>query len=98
MQECNTEYKQYPLSFDAHYNLVTTHPWVDENGHTARPIMNYIQFWYGLIPVKVYQEDKADYISALVESREKHDVTSFYMFMLHQLLKMLKEEIAKYSD
>jgi Fic family protein len=98
MRECNTEYKQYLLSFDAHYNLVTIHPWVDGNGRTARLIMNYIQAWYGLIPVKVYQEDKTDYISALIESRGKHDVTSFYMFMLHQLLKMLKEEIAKYRQ
>jgi Fic family protein len=96
MAVSDTGYQQYRLSFDAHYNLVTIHPWVDGNGRTARLIMNYIQFYYGLIPAKVYQEDKADYISALVESREKHDAALFYIFMFKQLQKTLKEEIAKY--
>jgi Fic family protein len=97
MRKCDTEYKQYLLSFDAHYDLVTIHPWADGNGRTARLLMNYIQFFHKLIPVKVYKEDKADYISALIESREKHDETFFYIFMLNQLLKLLKEEIAKYG-
>ena len=38
--------EQYELSFNAHLNLVTIHPWVDGNGRTARLLMNYIQFCY----------------------------------------------------
>lgn len=34
--------EQYELSFNAHLNLVTIHPWVDGNGRTARLLMNYI--------------------------------------------------------
>lgn len=37
--------EQYELSFNAHLNLVTIHPWVDGNGRTARLLMNYIQFY-----------------------------------------------------
>lgn len=34
--------ERYELSFNAHLNLVTVHPWVDGNGRTARLLMNYI--------------------------------------------------------
>lgn len=40
--------EQYELSFNAHLNLVTIHPWVDGDGRTARLLMNYIQFCYHL--------------------------------------------------
>jgi Fic family protein len=90
-----SEKERYLLSFDAHFNLVTIHPWVDGNGRTARLLMNYIQFLQKIIPVKVYKEDKADYITALIESREKETIVPFHVFMANQLLKMLKEEINK---
>jgi Fic family protein len=87
----------YNLSFDAHLNLVTIHPWVDGNGRTSRLLMNYIQFFYDLIPAKVYVEDKKQYITSLIESRETNDNTPFRIFMASQLLKTLKEEIAQYQ-
>ena len=33
----------YRLSFEAHFRLVTIHPWVDGNGRTTRLLMNIIQ-------------------------------------------------------
>jgi Fic family protein len=86
----------YRLSFDAHLNLVAIHPWLDGNGRTSRLLMNYIQFYYRVIPAKVYQEDKAEYISALQTSREQERNTPFRDFMARQLLKMLREETSKY--
>ncbi|GHV82981.1 cell filamentation protein Fic [Spirochaetia bacterium] len=90
-----SEQDRYKLSFDAHYNLVTIHPWADGNGRTARLVMNYIQFCYGLVPAKVYKEDKADYISALVDSDKNESLQPFRSFMATQLLKMLQEENGK---
>jgi Fic family protein len=84
----------YTFSFDAHFNMVTIHPWVDGNGRAARLLMNYIQFYNQIIPVKVFKEDKAEYIAALVESRNTADTSPFRFFMAKQLLKLLKEEIA----
>lgn len=36
--------EKYLLSFDAHYLLVTIHPWVDGNGRMFRLVMNHLQF------------------------------------------------------
>lgn len=83
----------YELSFDAHYKLVTIHPWADGNGRMARLIMNYIQFEFGLIPSKILKDDKEDYIKALVDTREKDDITIFRRFMTKVMVKSLRNDI-----
>jgi Fic family protein len=75
---------------------VIIHPWVDGNGRTSRLLMNYIQFYHKILPAKIYKEDKAEYIAALVESRKREDSNPFREFMVRQLLKTLKEEIRSY--
>ena len=85
--------EQYLLSFDAHLQLVTIHPWADGNGRMSRLIMNYIQFEFGLVPTKVKKEDKAEYIQALVDSREQDSTQPFREFMLREHLANLREEI-----
>ena len=90
--------EQYLLSFDAHYELVTIHPWVDGNGRMSRLIMNYIQFEYGLVPTKVNKDDKAEYIQALVDSREQDSTEPFREFMLREHIKNLQHEIAAYQE
>jgi hypothetical protein len=66
----NTLREQYELNFNAHLNLVTIHPWVDGNERTTRLLMNYIQFGYHLFPVKIFKEDRADYILSLQQSQD----------------------------
>ncbi len=83
----------YNLSFDAHFNLVTIHPWVDGNGRTSRLLMNYIQFYHGLTLTKIHREDKDVYIKALVESKESESPEPFRNFMAAQHLKTLREEL-----
>ena len=80
--------EQYELSFNAHLNLVTIHPWVDGNGRTARLLMNYIQFCYNLFPTKIFKEDREEYISALRQSQG---------FMAVQLKKSLSLEIERFK-
>lgn len=77
--------EQYELSFNAHLNLVTIHPWVDGNGRTARLLMNYIQFCYNLFPTKIFKEDREEYISALWRSQEEETNQPFLDFMAGQL-------------
>ena len=90
--------EQYLLSFDAHYELVTIHPWVDGNGRMSRLIMNHIQFEYGLVPTKVNKDDKAEYIQALVDSREQDTTEPFREFMLKEHIKNLRQEITAYKE
>jgi Fic family protein len=89
--------EKYNLSFDAHLNLGTIHPWIDGNGRTSRLLMNYIQFCHGITPVKVHKEDKDEYIKALEASREKESNSPFREFMAKQYQKTLKEEIRNYT-
>ena len=90
--------EQYLLSFDAHFKLVTIHPWADGNGRMSRLIMNYIQFEFGLVPTKVKKEDKAEYIQALIESREQDNILPFREFMLREHLTNLRKEIENFKQ
>ena len=85
--------ERYNLSFEAHYRLVTIHPWADGNGRMARLLMNHIQFESGLIPTKVLKEDKGDYINALIATRENEDTTYFLEFMAGEMIKTLSSDI-----
>jgi len=93
-----TAIDQYLLSFDAHYDLVTIHPWADGNGRMARLLMNMIQFEYGLVPARILKEDKEKYIMALIETREKDDKSIFRQFMLEVMIKNLTNDIKAYLD
>jgi Fic family protein len=88
----------YHLSFDAHLNLATIHPWVDGNGRTSRLLMNYLQSYHQAILTKVYKEDRAEYIASLKESQEKENIAPFREFMAQQFLKMLKETTTNYIN
>ena len=88
---------QYLLSFDAHYQLVTIHPWVDGNGRMSRLVMNQLQYEFGLVPVKIVKEDKAEYIQALVDSREQESFEPFREFMMEEHIRNISKEIEEYK-
>ena len=83
----------YEFSFDAHYKLVTIHPWADGNGRMARLVMNHLQFEFGLVPTKILNEDKEDYIKALVATRESEDLSIFRVFMTGLMTRNLRLDI-----
>lgn len=85
------------LSFDAHFNLVTIHPFYDGNGRTSRLLMNYIQLLFDLPMAIVFKEDKADYFEALQATRQKEDIQIFRSFMYDQYAKLLQGEIAAFK-
>lgn len=88
----------YRLSFEAHFRLVTIHPWVDGNGRTTRLVMNMIQRQLGLIPSIVRKEDKGEYIQSLVDSRENNDSTIAQDVMLRHHIANLSRRVSQYQD
>ena len=90
--------EQLNLSFDAHFNLVSIHPFYDGNGRTSRLLMNYIQAFFGLPLAIVSSENKADYIEALVNTRQKENVQIFRDFMLNEYAGLLTKEIQLFEE
>ena len=88
---------KYRLSFDAHFQLVTIHPWVDGNGRMSRLIMNHLQYEFGLIPSKVLKDDKAEYIQSLIDAREQETLFPFYEFMFDEHIRNIRREIEAYK-
>ena len=88
----------YRLSFEAHFRLVTVHPWVDGNGRTTRLVMNMIQRQLGLVPSIVRKEDKGEYIQSLVDSRENDDSTIAQDVMLRHHIANLNRRVSQYQE
>lgn len=59
--------------------------------------MNHLQNEFGLVPNKVLKEDKAEYINALVKSREEDSSVPFRDFMFKEHAKNLQQEIENYK-
>lgn len=88
----------YRLSFEAHFRLVTIHPWVDGNGRTTRLVMNLIQRQLGLVPSIVRKEDKGEYIQSLVDSRENNDSTIAQDVMLSHHIANLNRRVLQFQE
>lgn len=88
----------YDLSFWAHYQLVTIHPWADGNGRTSRLLMNLLQMEYDVLPTKVLKQDKAEYIQALIDAREAEDINIFLDCMARLHCEHLRHDIALYEE
>ena len=86
----------YDLSFWAHFELVTIHPWADGNGRTCRLLMNLLQWEFDVLPTKVLKEDKAEYIQALIDTRESDELNIFLDCMARHHCQHLRADIDQF--
>ena len=56
-------------------------------------LMNLLQMEYDVLPTKVYKEDKAEYIQALIDTREAEDTDIFINCMAKLHCEHLQQDI-----
>lgn len=82
------------VAADAHFKLVTIHPFVDGNGRTARLLMNLILLINNYPIAIVRNEDRIEYIEAVNRGQTKNDLEPFYNLMVQAAERSLSAYIA----
>lgn len=77
------------IATDAHFKLVSIHPFVDGNGRTARLLMNLLLMQLGYPPAIVRKEDRSTYINSLEKGQTKDDLTDYYTLMFEAIDRSL---------
>src|SRR3989338_8976888 len=75
-----SESEDHPIKIvaDAHFKLVSIHPFVDGNGRTARLFMNLLLMQLGYPPAIIRKEDRSAYINSLEKAQTKGDLADYY--------------------
>lgn len=66
------------IGADAHYKLVSIHPFSDGNGRTSRLLMNLLLIQQGYPPAIIRKEDRLAYINSLEKAQKGKDLDDFY--------------------
>lgn len=77
-------------AIEAHYRLVSIHPFVDGNGRTARLLMNLILMKSNYCPIIIRPIDRKRYLSSLEIRQTKEESETYTRFMLTALNRSLK--------
>ena len=69
------------LAAEAHYQLVTIHPFTDGNGRTARLLMNLLLIQHGYPPALIRSRDRLKYIQSLEQAQLGGSKEDYYKLM-----------------
>ncbi|MFH1244527.1 MAG: Fic family protein [bacterium] len=74
---------------EAHYRLVSIHPFTDGNGRTARLVMNLLLLMAGYPPIIVRKEDRHEYLTGLELAQLGGTRDKYYQLMLEGLSRSM---------
>lgn len=78
-------------AIEAHYRLVSIHPFIDGNGRTARLLMNLMLLRSNYCPIIIRPIDRKRYLSVLETRQTKENESEpYFRFMLTALNKSFK--------
>jgi Fic family protein len=69
------------LAAEAHFKLVSIHPFRDGNGRTSRLLMNLILLIHGFPMAVIRQEQREEYLALFDRVRKTNDMQPFYEFV-----------------
>lgn len=77
------------LAVDAHFKLVSIHPFSDGNGRTARLFMNLILVQSGYPPAIIKKEDRKHYIAGIEKAQLGGSPADYYQLMYEAIDRSL---------
>lgn len=91
--QLKTPRQLYDLSFRAHFDLLTLHPFGAGNGRLARLLMTYVQQYHRLPLNWVYAESRPAYLASLEASWREKSPRFLINFMHGQLTRLLQDVV-----
>ncbi len=77
------------IAVEAHYRLVTIHPFVDGNGRVARLLLNVLLMQSGYPPIIVDNTLRKEYLTALEMAQTEGNKETYEAFMYRRIIDSL---------
>ena len=77
------------VAMDAHFKLVSIHPFVDGNGRTARLLMNLLLMQTGYPPAIIRKEERKQYIASIEKAQLGGSLANYYSLMYEAVNRSL---------
>lgn len=77
------------IAADAHYKLVSIHPFSDGNGRTSRLLMNLLLMQEGYPPAIIRKEDRKAYIDSLEKAQTKNERGDYHALIFDAVNRSL---------
>lgn len=82
------------IAADAHFKLVSIHPFLDGNGRAARLLMNLLLMQVGYPPALIRKEDRRAYINAIEKGQTQKELDDYY----HLIYKATNRSLTIYLE